>query len=30
LAPEGVGFDESGNVYGGWTGKMAVRRFTKG
>jgi len=30
LAPEGVGFDDAGNVYGGWTGKMAARRFTKG
>jgi sugar lactone lactonase YvrE len=28
--PEGVGFDDAGNVYGGWTGKMAVRRWTKG
>jgi sugar lactone lactonase YvrE len=28
-APEGVGVDDAGNVYGGWTGKMAVRRFTK-
>jgi sugar lactone lactonase YvrE len=28
--PEGVGFDDVGNVYGGWTGKMAVRRWTKG
>jgi hypothetical protein len=27
--PEGVGFDDSGNVYGSWTGKMAVRRWTK-
>ena len=27
--PEGVGFDDAGNVYGSWTGKMAVRRFTK-
>jgi streptogramin lyase len=27
--PEGVGFDDAGNVYGGWTGKMAVRRWTK-
>jgi DNA-binding beta-propeller fold protein YncE len=29
-APEGVGVDDAGNVFGGWTGKMAVRRFTKG
>jgi DNA-binding beta-propeller fold protein YncE len=29
-APEGVGVDDAGNVYGGWTGKMAVRRFIKG
>ncbi len=28
-APEGVGFDDAGNVYAGWTGKMAVRRYTK-
>src|SRR6516162_2135142 len=28
-APEGVGVDDSGNVYAGWTGKMAVRRFVK-
>jgi sugar lactone lactonase YvrE len=28
-APEGVGFDDAGNVYGGWTTKMAMRRFTK-
>jgi hypothetical protein len=28
--PEGVGVDNAGNVYGGWTGKMAVRRWTKG
>jgi NHL repeat len=28
--PEGVGFDDAGNVFGGWTGKMAVRRWTKG
>jgi len=28
--PEGVGVDDAGNVYGGWTGKMAVRRWTKG
>jgi DNA-binding beta-propeller fold protein YncE len=27
--PEGVGFDDAGNVYGGWTGKAAVRRWTK-
>jgi DNA-binding beta-propeller fold protein YncE len=29
-APEGVGVDEAGNVYGGYTSKMTVRRFTKG
>ena len=29
-APEGVGVDDAGNVYGGWTGKAAVRRFVKG
>jgi len=28
-APEGVGVDETGNVYGGWTGKMAARRWNK-
>jgi sugar lactone lactonase YvrE len=28
-APEGVGVDDAGNVYGGWTGKMTVRRFAK-
>jgi DNA-binding beta-propeller fold protein YncE len=28
-APEGVGVDEAGNVYGGYTSKMTVRRFTK-
>jgi hypothetical protein len=28
-APEGVGVDDAGNVYGGWTGKMTVRRFVK-
>ena len=22
--------DDAGNVYGSWTGKMAVRRWTKG
>jgi hypothetical protein len=27
--PEGVGFDDAGNVYGSWTGKMTVRRWTK-
>jgi DNA-binding beta-propeller fold protein YncE len=27
--PEGVGVDEAGNVYGGYTAKMAVRRFVK-
>ena len=25
-APEGVGVDDAGNVYAGWTAKMAVRR----
>jgi len=25
-----VGFDDAGNVYGSWIGKMAVRRWTKG
>ena len=29
-APEGVGVDDAGNVFGGWTAKMAVRRFVKG
>src|SRR2546430_2098358 len=29
-SPEGVGFDDAGNVYGSWTGKMAGRRWTKG
>jgi len=28
-APEGVGFDDAGNVYASWTGKMAVARWTK-
>ena len=28
-APEGVGFDDAGNVYASWTGKMAVGRWTK-
>src|SRR5258708_6498108 len=28
-APEGVGVDDAGNVYGGWTAKMSVRRFAK-
>jgi DNA-binding beta-propeller fold protein YncE len=27
--PEGVGVDEAGNVYGGYTAKMTVRRFAK-
>jgi sugar lactone lactonase YvrE len=27
--PEGIGVDEAGNVYGGYTAKMTVRRFTK-
>ena len=28
-APEGVGVDDAGNVYGGWVAKRAVRRFVK-
>jgi hypothetical protein len=28
-APEGVGVDDAGNVYAGWTAKMAVRRYLK-
>jgi DNA-binding beta-propeller fold protein YncE len=28
--PEGVGVDEAGNVYGGYTEKKTVRRFVKG
>jgi len=28
--PEGVGVDDAGNVYGGYTAKMTVRRFVKG
>ena len=28
-SPEGVGFDDAGNVYASWTGKMMVRRWTK-
>ena len=28
-SPEGVGFDDAGNVFGSWTGKMMVRRWTK-
>jgi len=28
--PEGVGVDEAGNVYGGYTAKMTVKRFVKG
>ena len=28
-APEGVGVDDAGNVYGGWVEKKAVRRFVK-
>jgi NHL repeat len=27
--PEGVGVDDAGNIYGGWTAKMTVRRFVK-
>jgi sugar lactone lactonase YvrE len=29
-SPEGVGFDDAGNVFGSWTGKMMVRRWIKG
>jgi sugar lactone lactonase YvrE len=28
-APEGVGVDDAGNIYAGWTAKMAVRRYVK-
>ena len=28
-APEGVGVDDEGNVYGGWVAKMHVRRYVK-
>jgi len=28
-APEGIGVDDVGNVYAGWTAKMAVRRYVK-
>jgi DNA-binding beta-propeller fold protein YncE len=28
-SPEGIGVDDAGTVYAGWTGKMAVRRFVK-
>ena len=28
-APEGVGVDDAGNVYAGWTAKMAVRHYVK-
>jgi len=28
-APEGVGVDDAGTVYAGWTGKMNFRRFVK-
>ena len=28
-APEGIGVDDAGNVYAGWTAKMAVRRYMK-
>src|SRR5262249_1513382 len=28
-APEGVGVDDAGNVYAGWTAKMAVRRYVR-
>jgi len=27
--PEGVAADDAGNIYGGWTGKMNMRRFVK-
>jgi hypothetical protein len=27
--PEGVGVDDAGNVYAGWTAKMAVWRYMK-
>ena len=28
-APEGIGVDDAGNVYAGWTAKMAVRRYVQ-
>ena len=28
-AAEGIGVDDAGNVYAGWTAKMAVRRYVK-
>jgi NHL repeat len=28
-APEGIGVGDAGNVYAGWTAKMAVRRYMK-
>src|SRR5262249_41376883 len=28
--PEGVGVDDAGNVYGGYTAEMAVRGFVEG
>ena len=28
-APEGIGVDDAGNIYAGWTAKMAVRRYVK-
>ena len=28
-APEGIGVDDAGTVYAGWTGKMNFRRFVK-
>src|SRR5262249_60305287 len=28
-APEGIGVDDAGNIYAGWTAKMAVRRDVK-
>jgi hypothetical protein len=28
--PEGIAADSSGIIYGGWTGKMNVRRWVKG
>ena len=27
--PEGIAADASGTIYGGWTGKMNVRRWVK-
>jgi len=28
-AAEGIGVDDAGDVYAGWTAKMAVRRYVK-